>query len=152
MSRFKRLSHVIWHCQYHIIWVPKYQFRILKGPVAEEVYNCIQVFCAQLKCEIIELNVRPDHIHQLLFVPPKVAISVLMGTLKGRTAIRIFKKFPYLKSKPYWGNHFWAKGYCIDTVGIDAEMIPQVCKVSRGSGAERRIIVNSWGQLPVRLL
>ena len=93
MSRFKRLSHVIWHCQYHIIWVPKYQFRILKGPVAEEVYNCIQVFCAQLKCEIIELNVRPDHIHQLLFVPPKVAISVLMGTLKGRTAIRIFKKF-----------------------------------------------------------
>jgi putative transposase len=58
MSRFKRLSHVIGHCQYHIIWVPKYRFRILKGPVAEEVYNCIQVFCAQLKCEIIVVRVR----------------------------------------------------------------------------------------------
>jgi putative transposase len=119
---------VIGHCQYHIIWVPKYRFRILKGPVAEEVYNCIQVFYAQLKCEIIELNVQPDHIHLLLFVQPKVAISVLMGTLKGRTAIRIFKKFPYLKSKPYWGNHFRAKRYCIDTVGIDVEMICKYVK------------------------
>ena len=51
-----------------------------------------------------------------------------MGTLKGRTAIRIFKKFPYLKNKPYWGNHFWAKGYCIDTVGIDTEMIRKYVK------------------------
>ncbi len=46
-----------------------------------------------------------------------------MGTLKGRTAIRVFKKFPYLKRKPYWGNHFWSKGYCVDTVGLDAEKI-----------------------------
>jgi len=123
MSRFKKLSHVLWHCQYHIVWVPKYRFRILKGQVAEEIHNCIQTFCAQLGCEIVELNVQPDHVHLLLFVPPKVSISDLMGTLKGRTAIRIFKKFPYLKSKPYWGNHFWAQGYCIDTVGIDTEMI-----------------------------
>jgi len=56
-------------------------------------------------------------------VPPKVSISDLMGTVKGRTAIRVFKQFPYLKGKPYWGNHFWAKGYCVDTVGLDAEMI-----------------------------
>jgi len=52
MSRFKRLSHVIWHCQYHIVWVPKYRFRILKSKIAEEVHNCIQAFCAQLGCEI----------------------------------------------------------------------------------------------------
>ena len=128
MSRFRRLSHVIWHCQYHVVWVPKYRYRVLKGAVAEEVHNCIQVFCAQLGCETIELNVQPDHVHLLLMVPPKVSISDLMGTLKGRTAIRVFKKFPYLKSKPYWGNHFWAKGYCIDTVGLDTEMIRKYVK------------------------
>ncbi len=123
MSRFKRTSHVIWHCQYHIVWVPKYRFRVLTGPVAEEVYNCIQVFCGQLGSEVIELNVQPDHVHLLVMSPPKVSLSALMGTIKGRTAIRVFKKFPYLKQKPYWGNHFWAQGYCVDTVGLDSDMI-----------------------------
>ena len=56
-------------------------------------------------------------------VPPKVSISTLMGMLKGRSAIRIFKRFPELKQKVYWGNHFWATGYCVDTVGLDEEMI-----------------------------
>jgi putative transposase len=56
-------------------------------------------------------------------VRPKVSISDLMGTVKGRTAIRVFKQLPYLKRKPYWGNHFWAQDYCVDTVGLDAEMI-----------------------------
>jgi len=51
-----------------------------------------------------------------------------MGTVKGRTAIRVFKQFPYLKTKPYWGNHFWAQGYCVDTVGLDAEMIRKYVK------------------------
>ncbi len=123
MSRFKKLSHVIWHCQYHIVWVPKYRYRVLKGPVAEEVYTCIHVFCGQLGCEVVEVNVQPDHVHLLVKIPPKVSISEFMGTVKGRTAIRVFKKYPYLKERPYWGNHFWADGYCVDTVGLDAEMI-----------------------------
>ena len=123
MSRFKKLSHVIWHCQYHIVWVPKYRYRVLKGPVAEEVFTCIQVFCGQLGCEVVEVNVQHDHVHLLVKIPPKVSISEFMGTVKGRTAIRVFKKYPYLKERPYWGNHFWADGYCVDTVGLDAEMI-----------------------------
>ena len=53
----------------------------------------------------------------------KVSISQLLGTLKGRTAIGVFKQFPYLKQRPYWGNHFWAKGYCVDTIGLNPEMI-----------------------------
>ncbi len=123
MSRFKKLSHVIWHCQYHIVWVPKYRYRVLKGPVAEEVFASIQEFCGQLGCEVVEVNVQPDHVHLLVKIPPKVSISEFMGTVKGRTAIRVFKKYPYLKERPYWGNHFWADGYCVDTVGLDAEMI-----------------------------
>jgi len=123
VSRFRKTSHVLWHCQYHIVWVPKYRFRVLTGPVAQEVYECIQVFCGQLGTEVIEVNVQPDHVHLLVMNPPKVSLSTLMGILKGRTAIRVFKKFPYLKQRPYWGNHFWAQGYCVDTVGLDSDMI-----------------------------
>lgn len=56
-------------------------------------------------------------------IPPKVSVSVLLGRLKGQTSMRMFQQFRYLKKKPYWGNHFGAKGYCVDTVGLDADMI-----------------------------
>ncbi len=123
MSRFSKLSHVLWCCQYHIVWVPKYRYRVLRGPVGEEVHNCIHVFAGRLGCVIIELNVQQDHVHLLVKIPPKVSISEFMGSVKGQTAIRVFKKFPYLRERPYWGNHFWANGYCVDTVGLDTEMI-----------------------------
>ena len=69
-------------------------------------------------------------------VVPKVSVSQLMGTVKGRTAIRVFKKYPYLKNKPYWGNHFWAPGYCVDTVGVNEEMIRKYVKYQEN--VERR--------------
>lgn len=64
-----------------------------------------------------------DHVHLLVMIPPKVAVSNFVGTLKGRTAIRVFNRFRELKRRPYWGNRFWARGYCADTVGLDAEKI-----------------------------
>ena len=128
MSRFKKLSHVLWRCQYHNVWEPKYRHRILTGEVGQEVKNCIQVFSGQLGCEVVELSIQQDHIHLISNVPPKVSVSKFMGTLKGRTAIRVFSKFPYLKDKPYWGNHFWEAGYCVDTLGLDAEMIRKYVK------------------------
>lgn len=123
MGRFRKLSHTIWYCQYHIVWTPKYRFRILAGPVAQETERCIRAFCEQQQAEILEVNVQPDHVHLLVMVPPKVSLSNFVGTIKGRTAIRIFNKFRHLKKKPYWGNHFWARGYCVDTVGLDSEKI-----------------------------
>ena len=128
MSRFRKLSHVLWHCQYHVVWVTKYRYRVLEAEVGREVHNCIQVFAGYKGCEVVEINVQKDHIHLIIMVPPKVSISDLLGTLKGRTAIRVFKKFPYLKHRPYWGNHFWASGYCVDTIGLDAEMIRKYVK------------------------
>ena len=128
MSRFEKLTHVLWHCQYHIVWVPKDRYRVLKGVIGQEVHNCIGVFCSQLRCRVVELNVQPDHVHLLVRVPPKVSISKLMGVVKGRTALRLFTRFPYLRKRPYWGNHFWAKGYCVDTVGVDAEIIRKYVK------------------------
>ena len=128
MSRFRKLSHTIWHCQYHIVWVPKYRFRMLSGKVGEEVERCIQAFCEQQAAEVVELNIQVDHVHLLVLVPPKVSISEFVGTIKGRTAIRVFNKFRHLKHKPYWGNHFWARGYYLDTVGLDAEKIQKYVK------------------------
>jgi len=128
MSRFGKLAHVIWHCQYHLVWVPKYRYRVLTGEVKIEVERCIRLFCGQKKVKIVALNIQPDHIHLLAMIPPKVSVSDMMGILKGRTAIRIFKQFPKLKQKPYWGNHFWAEGYCVDTVGLNAEMIEKYVK------------------------
>ena len=123
MSRFRKLSHTLWHCQYHIVWVPKYRFKILTGKVAAEVERCIRAFSEQKKSEVVELNVQVDHIHLIVIVPPKISISDFVGILKGRTAIRVFNKFKELKQRPYWGNHFWARGYCVDTVGLDEEKI-----------------------------
>ena len=123
MSRFRKLSQTIWHCQYHIVWVPKYRHRILSGEVAREVENLIRAYSHQQKCEIVELNVQIDHVHLLVMIPPKLSISNYMGALKGKTAIRILNRFKKLRQKPYWGNHFWAKGYCVDTVGLDSEQI-----------------------------
>jgi putative transposase len=96
--------------------------------VADEVNRCIRAFSEQQGAEIIELNIQIDHVHLLVMVPPKILISNYVGTLKGRSAIRVFNKFRHLKHKPYWGNPFWTKGYCADTVGLDEEKIRKYVK------------------------
>ena len=128
MSRFKKLSHSIWHCQYHIVWIPKYRYKVLRGTVAKEVDHCIRAFTEQQQGEVIELNVQIDHVHLMVSIPPKVSISDFMGRVKGRTAIRVLNRFRKLRVKPYWGNQFWAKGYCVDTVGLDEETIRKYVK------------------------
>jgi putative transposase len=70
MSRSRKLSQTIWHCQYHIIWTPKYRYKILSGDLAQDVDTCIRGFSERLDCEIIELNVQSDHVHVLAMVPP----------------------------------------------------------------------------------
>ena len=128
MSRFRKLSYTVWHCQYHIVWVPKCRHRILTGSVGNEVSNCIRSFSQQKEVEILEMTIQPDHVHVVAMVLPKISISDYCGIVKGRTAIRVFNKFRELKNKPYWGNHFWTEGYCVDTVGLDSEMIIKYVK------------------------
>jgi putative transposase len=128
MSRFQKASHVLWCCQYHIVWTPKYRFRILRNNVGKEVYKQIRISSEQLGIEVVELNVQIDHVHLLVKVPPRLSISHVIGHLKGKTALRLFSKFPYLRKNKLWGNHFWARGYCVDTVGINEEMIRKYVK------------------------
>ena len=128
MSRFRKLTHTIWHCQYHIVWVPKYRHRILTGIIGNEVERCVHVFSSQKSCEIIEMNVQVDHVHLICMIPPKLSVSDYVGIVKGRTAIRLLRRFPDLRKRRYWGNHFWTKGYCVDTVGLDEDKIRQYVK------------------------
>ncbi|MEQ6117882.1 IS200/IS605 family transposase [Reichenbachiella sp. MALMAid0571] len=123
MSNFKKLSHVLYRCDYHIVWTPKYRFKVLSGLVKQLLDHDIVMLLEWQGCEKKELNIQIDHIHLVVSVPPKVSISKLMGILKGKTAIKIFKSYPQLKQKPYWGNHFWSRGYCVDTIGLDEEKI-----------------------------
>ena len=128
MSRFKKLSHTIWHCHYHIVWTPKYRYKVLEGQIKQEVGNCIRAFSEQKECEVVELNVQTDHVHLLVMIPPKLSVSAYVGMVKGRTAIRVLNRFRELRLKRYWGNHFWTNGYCVDTVGLDLEKIQAYVK------------------------
>ncbi len=80
MSRFRKLSHVVWHCQYHIVWVPKYRYRVLKDRVGFEISKTIRVFAESLGCEIVELNVQEDHVHSSLL--RGLAITPFQGVVK----------------------------------------------------------------------
>ncbi|CDH07254.1 transposase (fragment) [Xenorhabdus bovienii str. oregonense] len=79
----------------------------------------------------MELNVQLDHVHFLVKIPPKLSVSQVLGHLKGRTTIRLFNKFSYLRKKKLWGNHFWSRGYYVDTVGINEEMIRKYVKYQK---------------------
>jgi len=92
VSRFRKSSHTIMHCQYHIIWVPKYGYRVLVGPIQEAACTGIRAICGYVGCEVVELNVQRDHVDLILMIQPKVAISDLMGRVKGQTSIKLFKR------------------------------------------------------------
>lgn len=123
MPQYKKLSHTIWYCQYHVVWTPKYRFRVLDGEISANIEASIRMFAAMQGVEIVELSIQIDHVHLILDIPPKLPISTVVGTLKGRSAIRVFQRFKNLKKKPYWGNHFWARGYCVSSIGLDADKV-----------------------------
>jgi putative transposase len=123
VAKWKKQAHVVYQCSYHIVWCPKYRYRILTGEVGKLVEAKIRAICEWKRVEVMELNVLPDHVHAVVVVPPRLAVSDLMGALKGKTAIALFQAHRGLKRKPYWGNHFWSRGYCVSTVGLDETKI-----------------------------
>jgi len=94
----------------------------MEGKVQLYIYNMLRRLCAWKKLEIIEMNVQPEHVHIVMWIPPNFAVSQVAGFLKGKTALRIMDKFPQLR-KRYWTKHFWSPGYCVSTVGMNEEMI-----------------------------
>jgi putative transposase len=124
MGNFKNLAHAMWECKYHLVWCPKYRFQILKGKIGLSVRDTIRELCSWRELEIIQGNVQIDHVHLVLWIPPKSSVSEVVGYLKGKSAIRVLDWHPELKRR-YWGRHFWARGYCVSTVGLNEEQVKQ---------------------------
>jgi len=128
MSRFKKLSHTIYECKYHIVFCPKYRFKILREDIAEYCRQQLYFLCKQKDLvEILELNIQEDHVHLVIEIPPKYAVSSIMGFLKGKISIRLFHHYERI-GKQYWGRHFWSRGYCVSTVGLDEGQIRKYVK------------------------
>ncbi len=118
----KTLSHVVWECKYHVVLVPKYRYQVFSKEVREAVRGELQKLCLWMRIEVLEGYIARDHVHMCLSIPPKHAVCEVMGTLKGKTAIRMFNKFPELR-KRYWGSHFWSRGYYVNAVGKNEDTI-----------------------------
>ena len=110
------LSHTKWNCQYHIIFAPKFRRKEIYGKLKRDIGRYLRRLCEYKGVEIIEANACPDHIHMLLKIPPKMAISSFMGYLKGKSAMMIFEEHANLKYK-YGSRSFWCQGYYVSTVG-----------------------------------
>ena len=121
--QFKRLAHSIYECKYHVVFCPKYRYRILRDEVAEYTKQQIYRLCQQKDgVEELELSIQTDHVHAVVSIPPKYAVSSVMGYVKGKLAIRLFDRYEKL-GRRYWGRHLWSRGYCVSTVGLDEEQI-----------------------------
>jgi len=128
MSRFSKLSHTIYECKYHIVFCPKYRYRILQGDIAEYCKTQIYYLCRQKdKIELLELNIQVDHIHIVVSIAPKYSVSSFMDFLKGKLALKLFEPYEKL-SKRYWGRHLWSRGYCVSTIGLNEEQIRKYVK------------------------
>ena len=98
MGKYRKLNHVVYKCDFHIVRVPKYRLRILRGDVKQLLGKDIRMLCEWKGCSVEELNVREGHVHLLVPVTPRVSISKLIGVLKGKSAIELFKSCPRLKN------------------------------------------------------
>ena len=121
MHEWQSLSHVRWECKYHIVIIPKYRKRELYGKVRKGVGDVIHDLCRQRGIEMLEGHLMPDHIHMCLSIPPKYSVAFVIGFIKGKSAVRIHRQI--LGNPRVTGLHFWSRGYCVSTVGLDEETI-----------------------------
>jgi putative transposase len=121
MHDWQSLSHVRWECKYHVVIIPKYRKRMLYGKVKKHVGEVIREVCRQRGIELLEGHLMPDHIHMCVSIPPKHSVAFAIGFIKGKSAVRIHRQI--LGNKRVTGLHFWSRGYCVSTVGLNEETI-----------------------------
>lgn len=129
-ERYRRSPHVVYELKYHFVWVPKYRYCVLQGDTKEWLQRAITQICEDLEILIIEGEICEDHVHMCLSVPPKLSPSEVMKRIKGATSERIFREFPELRRR-YWGQHFWARGFFVSSIGIDEETIKKYIQSQR---------------------
>ena len=127
-TNYRYSSHIVSKLTAHIVWITKYRYKIIQGPIKPRIRELIIQICDAEDVKIIGGVVSSDHIHLQIEYPPKLSISELVKKLKGRTSRIIQKEFPYL-SKRYWGTHFWGIGYGVWSSGnITDEIIQEYLK------------------------
>lgn len=123
MVEYRRNAHAVYDIKYHVVWITKYRYKVLKGRVAERARDLIRQICEARDVVIVRGSVSPDDIHMLLSAPADLAPAKLVQYIKGRSSRRLQDEFPELR-KRYWGQHLWARGYFCATVGaVDEETI-----------------------------
>jgi putative transposase len=122
-----RLSHTVWECKYHVVWVPKYRRKIIYGKLRKEIVYILRRLCEYKGVEIIEGKACIDHIHICLSIPPKYSVSNIIGYLKGKSTMIIFEKFSKLKNN-FKGNSFWARSYYVNRVGLNEKQVREYIK------------------------
>ena len=122
MNDVHSLSHTKWNCKYHIVFAPKYRRKVFYKEKREAVGKILRQLCEWKGVKIIEAEVCPDHVHMLVEIPPKHAVSSFMGFLKGKSSIMIYNKWGNMKYK-YRNRQFWCRGYYVDTVGKNTQKI-----------------------------
>ena len=123
MNDINSLSHTKWNCKYHIVFAPKYRRKVFYGEKRAEVGAILRQLCEWKGVRIVQAEVCPDHVHMLIEIPPKVAVS----SLKGKSSLMIYEKYPELKYK-YRNREFWCRGYYVDTAGKNAQRIAEYIK------------------------
>lgn len=136
MEDIATLSHAKWECKHHVVWIPKCRKKTLYGELRRNLGETFRDLAMQKECKVIEGHLMPDHVHILMSIPPKYAVSQIVGYMKGKSAIHIARTYMGRK-KNFTGQNFWARGYFVSTVGMDEETIREYIK--RQEKEDRRL-------------
>jgi len=130
---YQSLAHSRWNCKYHLVFIPKYRRKVLFGQIRKELGEIFHELARQKECRIIEGHMMPDHVHMCIEIPPKHAVSSIVGFIKGKSAIEIARRFVG-KQRNFNGEHFWARGYAISTVGFNEEEVRKYIRNQESHG------------------
>ena len=122
MRDIQSLSHSQWECKYHIVFIPKYRRKALFGSLRKHLGKVFRELARQRESEIEEGHLLPDHVHMLVSIPPKYSVAQVVGYIKGKSAIHIARNYAG-RRRNFRGQHFWARGYFVSTVGRDEQVI-----------------------------
>ncbi len=123
----KSLSHTVWECKFHIVWVPKNRRKVIYGKLQRDIGSILRKLCEYKGVDIIEGTACADHIHLCLSIPPKFSVATIVGYLKGKSTMILFEKYSVLR-RNFRGHNFWARGYYVNTVGLDEAKVRQYIK------------------------
>ena len=136
MGTAESLSHTRWECKYHLVWIPKYRRKVLYGQLRKHLGEVMHDLAYQKESQILEGHLIADHVHMLISIPPKYAVAQVVGYIKGKSAIHIARTVGG-RQRNFTGEHFWARGYFVSTVGRDEKAIRDY--IQRQEQEDRRL-------------